>query len=756
VPLLWLFGGLVTGSRVLFLRDMLATYGPDYAFLARALDEGVWPLWNPHLHAGLPFLKVYPIDLVLVKLLGAQGALALGVVAHLYLAMCGMTTLARREGASTRAGWLAGVVYGLGGVTLSMVTLVQLLQAAAWAPWVVAAFLGWLRAPAWPRAAVLAMACALLLSTLSVEIALQTAIVGLVLAARRAPLPTRQQAAQLAAAAGLALLMAAPVLAGLAHLLAGTRRSGGFDRAEVLALSASGPLFLEAFVPRLFGGPLWYADVSWAHRYFPGGVPYFLTAYLGAGVLGLALVGRSARLWAAVALGALLALGENGPFAGVLALLSAVRFPVKYLFLCAFGLSLLAGRGLDRLAADRSRARWVAALPPGLLLLAGLALRLAPAAACAAGAALLGAASGPACATLWPEAWLVSGVLATAAVLLAGTRFAGFTAPLLALELVIVNGPINPTAPRAFLDLGPEVRALVDGVLAQPGPPRVFSYGVALAPGERWELPPGNRLVALHWLMRQSLVPPIHAIDGLDGSLDVARVGWEPAGSTVALGEIKPDRFPLHARDLRLAGVRYVLSFAPLAGEGVVPAGQARLGEGVRPLLVHELRDAVPRAYWVPSCESVASREEADARVHAEGFDPRRLVVIEGEGPCAPSTAAPGAESRVAYQRLGPHVVRVDADTPPGWIVVVDSHHPDWRATSGAEAVPVSRANGRYRAVRTPGGARSFEFRFRPAWRAPALAVAALGLLASAAIALGPGRRRAGGPPPDQMRSSTS
>jgi hypothetical protein len=92
----------------------------------------------------------------------------------------------------------------------------------------------------------------------------------------------------------------------------------------------------------------------------------------------------------------------------------------------------------------------------------------------------------------------------------------------------------------------------------------------------------------------------------------------------------------------------------------------------------------------------------------------------------------PGAE--VSYRRLGPKTVRLEPRTPPGFPVVLDGHHPDWVAEDQSGPVPVLRARGRYRALPTPGGERHLTLRYRPRWRTPALALAALGALAVLAL----------------------
>ena len=140
---LWLFAGPLFEGRVLYFRDIATVYFPDYVFAEQSLRQGVWPLWNPTADAGAPFLLAYPPDLLLLLLAGAKGALRFGPPLHVLLAMCGATALAQRLGASRRGGWAAGFFYGLSGFLLSSVNLLQMLQAAAWAPWAAR----WCRAP---------------------------------------------------------------------------------------------------------------------------------------------------------------------------------------------------------------------------------------------------------------------------------------------------------------------------------------------------------------------------------------------------------------------------------------------------------------------------------------------------------------------------------------------------------------------------------------------------------------------------------
>ena len=66
----------------------------------------------------------------------------------------------------------------------------------------------------------------------------------------------------------------------------------------------------------------------------------------------------------------------------------------------------------------------------------------------------------------------------------------------------------------------------------------------------------------------------------------------------------------------------------------------------------------------------------------------------------------------------------------------VDGHHPEWTAEDQSGPVPLLRADGRSRALPTPGGDRRFTLRYRPRWRAPALALCAIGALCVLVLAL--------------------
>jgi len=636
-------------------------------------------------------------------------------VLHLLLALVGASWLASRLGMGPWGSWLAGAAYGLGGLFLSTVNLLQLFEAAAWAPWVLGAGVLAVRETTGPRLAALAALVAVQLSTLGVEIVLQTALVGAVLVGGRA-LASRRKLAALALAAVVSVALAAPALLGAHAMLRGTTRERGFPVREALAYSLHPVVLAEAAMPELTGDPHTFSGVGyWGRRFFPDGYPYFLTLYVGLGVLVLAAHARGRRGLAGLALmGVALAVGRYGP----LDLLPGdwtlpVRGPQKLFFLTHASLALLAGFGFERvLAARRARAsRLLAVVPGGLLLGAGLLAAVAPEAT--SGLARTLAAIGPpdlsAVGKVWASTWVPTGALAvgTGVALGFGRTLRPAAGVLAVLDLLVANGAVNVLAPARFYDLRDDVASLVRPASAE-GRFRWYSYGVAHTPGLRFE--PVMASVAsdvwLFYLDRQSLLSHTPALDGLASAFDLDRTGWSPPGSTLSAYEARPDQFRrIHDR-LRLAGVRWVLSFFPLPGDLAAPAGEVKLPEVVSPLRLYELRDPLPRAFWLPQ----PPPEEAD----------------EGQPPPLPVS--------VRYEPIDVHAVRISASTPPGTLVVLDGFHSDWAAENRSGAVPLRRALGRYRAFATPGGTQEFTLRYRPGWRPLALGLLLLGVLAAVGL----------------------
>jgi hypothetical protein len=306
---------------------------------------------------------------------------------------------------------------------------------------------------------------------------------------------------------------------------------------------------------------------------------------------------------------------------------------------------------------------------------------------------------------------------------------------LIGLDLLLVNGQINLSTAPAFYDLRPEVARLLEPARAE-GNWRFFAYGASNVPGLRWaeEVARRNADVWLYYLDRQALVPRTHVLDGLSSAFDEDRAGWAPRDSVLPARERVPSRYREHHARLRLANVRFVLSFRGLPDDLVRIRGEAQLPEIREPLGLYELRDPLPRAFRADRLEVVADPEERERRLASPSFDPRAAALVEAAPTTSPSDPPPfgstgaGEEpAEVRYVLEDAHTVRLTCQGPPGWLVVLDGHHPDWRAYANGEPRPLVRAFGRYRGVATRGGGEVLTLRYEPSWRRVALMASALG-----------------------------
>ena len=129
VVTLFLFRGFVFSRDMLFGSDTLALGYMAREFYANAMSGEGFPLWNPIILGGTPFVEslaggdsLYPPSALLLFLLDPYRALGWKLVLHVFLAGIFMYGWIRRLGLSKPSALLAGLAYGLAPF---MVTLVQ-------------------------------------------------------------------------------------------------------------------------------------------------------------------------------------------------------------------------------------------------------------------------------------------------------------------------------------------------------------------------------------------------------------------------------------------------------------------------------------------------------------------------------------------------------------------------------------------------------------------------------------------------------
>jgi hypothetical protein len=764
-----LFRDAAFGGRVFFERDVHLMWYTHVETFVRAIADGAWPVWDPHVAFGQPLWAdgnnqlLYPPTWLHLAL-RPWTYYTLYVFAHLLLAGTGLERLARRLGSSPLAALAAALAWVLSGPLLSTVPIWNQLGGAAWVPWIVVAGLHALGSGRVRAALAWGALQALPVLAGSPEMALVAALLTAACAwavipagglRRKAALTTLAVVVALATSAGQWL----PALdvasrSQRAHLSFEERAYWSVHPAGALQMLLPLPLHRMALRPEVRAA------------LFESREPLLPSLYLSLPLLGLVGAGLLAsprpRLSLALAIvaGGLLvvALGRHTPAFGALtasvAPLRALRYPVKVMIGVSLCWALLAGAGVDAWCRMREArgTRWILALAPLGLATLGAALAAA-ALARSPGARVMVVSPGEGAlgdAVAHVAVAALAGALVIALAAVAWRRpahaaaLAGLAAGAGTLDLAWLHDALNPTAPRAFYTARP---AVLDTLPAEGGRVYVYDYfvngrsarhlgrpvpfAVARAP-EGWA-----PAAAAAFAMRESLFPPVYGAFGLDGSFDSDTAGLAPAAQdwlsdVLALVE----GTPAHTRMLQLGGVSHVLAhhsagFEDLELVRTVP------GLLPEPLRVYRVPDPLPRVFAVGRARELDGPTAVGAMLQPS-FDPRREVLLPDAGG--------GADAFAGSAALVEHVpdrVVIDAElAQPGWVVLLEGFDPGWTGEVDGRPAPVLRGNVAFRAVAVPAGRHRVTMVYRP--RALRIGLALSG---AAALALGAaafvGRRRA-------------
>jgi hypothetical protein len=147
-----------------------------------------------------------------------------------------------------------------------------------------------------------------------------------------------------------------------------------------------------------------------------------------------------------------------------------------------------------------------------------------------------------------------------------------------------------------------------------------------------------------------------------------------------------------------------------------------------QPIRVFEVPDPLPRAFVVGGASVRTDRDVLSAFLDP-AFDPLQEVLLS-EGRPLPHRDVDGSAKIVED---GADRVRIEVTLKSdGYLVLLDSYDPNWRATVDGSEARVRRANLAFRAVELPPGRHVVELRYRP-W-ALSLGLAVSGLSLGAAL----------------------
>ncbi|MEO7909852.1 MAG: YfhO family protein [Roseiflexaceae bacterium] len=769
---------------VFYFHDVQYYFYPYHALAATLVGNGELPLWNPYAFSGLPLIgdgqtaMFYPPNW-LFFLLPGSAAMNYDVLLQFSIAGIGLFLFVRSVGLWRLPAFLGAVAYMFCGFLTARVVHLSILSGAALLPLLFLCVERALhtRTRRWFAAAAGAVALQALAGHPQVPVysALAIAIYTLVCAGERwwSTHDRRWLYAMPLRLAGIYLLgygLAAIQLAPWVELGSFSPRAAGASFDFVFGGSMAGSNWLLFLFPYLYGSiapgiygaqPLGIATAVklWEHSAYVGILPLALAGYalLGLGRLPgrtkdegqrtkddgqSSVVGDSSPWFSLCAfalilvVGLVVAAGKYTPFANLIYLtpvIGKLRDVERALALVAFALAVLAAFGMQRLITLEPRRDRIAR--PSLLLLA-IAIVLLP--VCVLW--LAQKQSFQHAMNLLPQEIanlhlqqpnagvpLSLALLSAALLLWWSRRRAGAVSQALAVSLVL-------------LDLGSYAVAFnptTDPQLYRRQPDVLTAFSAETLPFRKATLLPSNDLdnrtaqetLAVSW----SMVYGVEDINGFN-SLQPRRYTdylFGPQVGDVSYGLLNNQRL-LRPQSpiLNALNVKYVLVPSNVA----LPFGSSfRQVYANAQVRVYENPQAYPRAYFADMLRGETDPQALLRTVTADGFDGRRLALVESDQPPAlqPSGSAANTDKVTITQSSANQIVLATQVAQPRFLVLSEMYFPGWRATIDGAETPIYRTNYLFRGITVPAGQHTVMFVYRPV---SALIGAAISLVALAMI----------------------
>lgn len=749
--------GVFTLSRIFFVRDLASSFLPHHLWFRRTVLEGQLPFWNPYLGCGFStladpvFQTFFPLTLPL-RLLPSTIGFNLIVALPVGVAALGTYRFLRRH-ASRPAAALGGIVFAASGPFLSTASMPNLAWSCALIPWVLTAIDGVIWKPTARRIAVVAAVFGVMVLagepvTFAATVVLATAY-GFVAAPGSSERwrPRVVVVAGTLAAVALGVALAAIQVLPAAEATHGSIRAAGKLR-EMWSLHPA--RLIEAVSPFFFGKYVGmpYELTQWLFALNDSRGPLLISLYVGVPVLLLALLGAivgrrslGTLFWCAVAVVALVAaLGSYTPIypalQRALPVLALLRYPSKYLEFSTFAVAVLAAWGWDalfrgdrigrrELTAPLSLAALLAVVAVSALLVTvtstesalAMAQRLATTLnlpnPTGAAHSLTAAARAAA-----PRLLVLSVVTGVALVLARSARreasFArGALFALIGVDLILANAPINPTIDATVLAPFDWV-----GLTRQHPEDRVFVSRDFTDDSKRLDdspvrpaYPPDRPPVVYTAVYDTALGSDLSA-SAVHLTLSKELTGLRPVEYFHLLERFGASDRASRYRFLSWAGTRYFL----VAAEPPIAAVKLTELPGLASVGLYDSTPAGSRVFVAPSAVAEPDPLLQIDKLFEPGFALDTTAIIDHEPPPPAASAGPAGAPQAAIVEETTVSLLVEATAPEGggYLLLLDSFDPNWKARVDGRSVPILRADGVFRGVRLPAGRHEVRFVYRP------------------------------------------
>ena len=355
------FHPVLSASYVFVERDLSAFFIPPRYLWVNLVKSFEVPFWNPHNSSGIPLLATlqpgifYPPHIFYLFL---QFNIVWNWLIILHFVFAGATVYVflRYLKASALASFVGGVIFMLSGYLLSVHSLLPHLLAVPWFPLVVMYFLKYFENKKFRYIVLTGIFVTIEFLTGAPEIVIMTFLVLGIISLFPGVFLTEKASVSLRfkglILAGLIFfLLSAVQLLPFYELKRWSIRHSGLSYKEATLWSFAWKDFIQFILPDAFGYfktlEKYWTNQSWLKTVYLGIIPFILSVFF--------FLSKDRKRWlflVFVVLSFIFAMGKYTPIYSLLYHIppfNSIRYPVKFLFLFFFAISITAGLGFDRL-----------------------------------------------------------------------------------------------------------------------------------------------------------------------------------------------------------------------------------------------------------------------------------------------------------------------------------------------------------------------------------------------------------------------
>lgn len=693
----------VTGQQSIFLgdytgSDLLDLHYPFRHFITGEYRASRFPLWTQDLDMGYPLLAegqsgpLYPLHLLLLSPPPLQ-ALNLSIVITLIIAGIGTYIFCRSLSISKTAALLSGISFAFSGVFIARLKHVNYIEVNALIPWAFFCAEMFCRTsrPRWLILLFLVYALAILAGSPNMTFILILGsfvylVVRLIKTARTSKTIVANFFFFLPIGIALTFLLTAAQILPSLELAPLTVRSK-FSLSGATGFPFTPDQLLNFVLPYRLGNPavgtyqqnLNAKGVWWENAVYFGLIPLVLSFYaIWKHIRRNTLSQRQTYLiLAALSLFFLIvALGNYGflfqPLWESIPVLQFFRFPSRFLLVTVFGLTVLAGHGLDLLLPPRSGDR-----RPTLL------------------------------------------AIITAVDLLFFTNS----------YVAFIKADFVTKPPESLATLPPPdgtFRIYTDSpYFLQLYPTKGWKNIAEIAEKVRNSLPPNTNLL---WGFSS-----ISDRTWFEGGLDLAR-RTQVENHLLELFAKKDNLFPA-AKFLGLYNTKYFLTYKPVDFVEFKKIKELGLGDQFQATLhIYENNQFYDRVRFVPEAVVIKNEPEILPFLSGYSFYPQKSVLLEEDPPLPDKFMGNLDEfhkqNLVTASHFDEQKIELKTSTEiPAYLVLADTYYPGWRAAVDGVPTKIYRANYVNRAVAVDPGEHTVEFSYQPESFARGLNLTRIGIV---------------------------